>query len=189
MRARQFLHYQSSASKQNTCSKLQKKCQQKVKVQDSNLSNKARELTQRCFGVQLHIKQHLFQFLLLLRYDFLAGIYVVNVARDHLLNVNYEYDKRNCLNMFKIVKTLERSQMTPLLYLLGFIRLRSSHLRCSMKKAVLKNFAIFTGEHLCWSFFLIKLQDFRPVTLLNETPTPILKKHLQMTASVNGKKI
>ena len=30
------------------------------------------------------------------------------------------------------------------------------------KKAVLKNFAIFTGKHLCWSLFLIKLQAFRP---------------------------
>ena len=26
-----------------------------------------------------------------------------------------------------------------------------------MKKAVLKNFAIFTVKHLCWSLFLIKL--------------------------------
>ena len=34
---------------------------------------------------------------------------------------------------------------------------RSSHQRCSIKKAVLKNFAIFTGKHLRWSFFLIKL--------------------------------
>ena len=30
------------------------------------------------------------------------------------------------------------------------------------KKAVLRNFAIFTGKHLCWSLFLIKLQAFRP---------------------------
>ena len=30
------------------------------------------------------------------------------------------------------------------------------------EKAVLKNFAIFTGKHLCWSLFLIKLQTFRP---------------------------
>ena len=34
------------------------------------------------------------------------------------------------------------------------------------KKAVLKNFAIFTGKHLCWCLFLIKLQDFRPVTFI-----------------------
>ena len=30
--------------------------------------------------------------------------------------------------------------------------------RCSIKKAVLKNSAIFTGKHLCWSLFLITLQ-------------------------------
>ena len=30
------------------------------------------------------------------------------------------------------------------------------------KKAVLKNFAIFTGKHLCFTLFLIKLQAFRP---------------------------
>ena len=34
------------------------------------------------------------------------------------------------------------------------------------KKAVLKNFAIFTGKQLCWSLFLIKLQAFRLATLL-----------------------
>ena len=28
------------------------------------------------------------------------------------------------------------------------------------KKAVLKNFAIFTVKHLCWCFFLIKLQAY-----------------------------
>ena len=29
-----------------------------------------------------------------------------------------------------------------------------------MKKVGLKHFTIFTGEHLCWSLFLIKLQAF-----------------------------
>ena len=32
------------------------------------------------------------------------------------------------------------------------------------KKAVLNSFAIFTGKHLCWSLFLIKLQACRPFT-------------------------
>ena len=36
--------------------------------------------------------------------------------------------------------------------------IRSSHRRCSVKKAVLKEFANFTGKHRCWSLFLIKLQ-------------------------------
>ena len=34
------------------------------------------------------------------------------------------------------------------------------------KNTVLKNFAIFTAKHLCWSSFLIKLQVFRPTALL-----------------------
>ena len=33
-------------------------------------------------------------------------------------------------------------------------RCRSSHRRCSIRKSVLKNFANFTGKHLCWILFL-----------------------------------
>ena len=75
---------------------------------------------------------------------------------------------------------------------------RSSHQRCSIKKAVLKNFAIFTGIHLCRSLFLIKLQAFRPATLLKRDSTQVFffeyceifkntcfEKYLRMTASVN----
>ena len=36
--------------------------------------------------------------------------------------------------------------------------LRSCHSQMSLIISVLKNFAIFTGKHLCWSLFLIKLQ-------------------------------
>ena len=46
-----------------------------------------------------------------------------------------------------------------------FGRIRSSHQRCSIEKA-LKNFEIFSGKQLCWSLFLIKLQAWRPATLL-----------------------
>ena len=35
-----------------------------------------------------------------------------------------------------------------------------------LKRAVLKNFAIFTEKHLCWSLLLIKLQGSRAATLL-----------------------
>ena len=34
------------------------------------------------------------------------------------------------------------------------------------KKGVFKNFANFTGKHLCWSLFLEKLQVFRSAILL-----------------------
>ena len=46
--------------------------------------------------------------------------------------------------------------------------LRSSHWRCSINKAVLKNFVIFIEKHLCWSLFLPKLQALRPATLLEK---------------------
>ena len=36
------------------------------------------------------------------------------------------------------------------------------------KIGALKNFAIFTGKHLCGSFILTKLQAFRPATLLKK---------------------
>ena len=74
----------------------------------------------------------------------------------------------------------------------------SSYRRFSIKKAVLKNFAIFTGIHLCWSLFLIKLQAFRPATLLKRDSTQVFffeyceifkntcfEKYLRMIASVN----
>ena len=38
------------------------------------------------------------------------------------------------------------------------VKYRSSRPEMFCKKGVLKNFAIFTGKHLCWSLFLIKLQ-------------------------------
>ena len=52
--------------------------------------------------------------------------------------------------------------------------IRCSHRRCSVEKGVLKNFAVFTGKHLCWSVFLI---DFRPAPLssnINEVIMAIL---------------
>ena len=36
------------------------------------------------------------------------------------------------------------------------------------QKDVFKNFAMFTGKHLCWSLFLVKLQGFR-----SEAPTQV----------------
>ena len=44
---------------------------------------------------------------------------------------------------------------------------RSSHLRCAVKKGVLRNFAIFTGNTCARDSFLIKLQA-RPATLLKK---------------------
>ena len=43
---------------------------------------------------------------------------------------------------------------------------KSSQWRWSVKEGSYKNFAKFTGKHLYWSLFLIKLQTFRSTTLL-----------------------
>ena len=43
---------------------------------------------------------------------------------------------------------------------------QSTHLHMFFQIVVPKNFAIFTGKHLCWSLLLIKLQAFRSTTLL-----------------------
>ena len=46
-----------------------------------------------------------------------------------------------------------------------YLNFRSSHQSCSIEKAVLKNFTIFTGKHQCWSLLLTDLRASRPATL------------------------
>ena len=62
--------------------------------------------------------------------------------------------------------------MYVLMYVLIFYfwLYRSSLQRCSVKKGVLKKFAIFPGKHLCWSAFLRELHVRRPATLLKRVP-------------------
>ena len=43
---------------------------------------------------------------------------------------------------------------------------RSSYQSCPIEKAVVKNFAIFTGKHLCWSHLLIDLRASITATFL-----------------------
>ena len=75
---------------------------------------------------------------------------------------------------------------------------RSSHQRCSIKKCVLRNFAKFTGKHLCQSLFFNKVAGLRPATLLKKetlaqvfscefyeiSKNTIFTEHLWTTASV-----
>ena len=46
--------------------------------------------------------------------------------------------------------------------------LRGSHQKCFIRKGLLRNFAKFTGKHLCQSHFLNKVAGLRPRTLLKE---------------------
>ena len=56
----------------------------------------------------------------------------------------------------------------PLHFLLLVMLRSNSCLQILFKTGVLKNFAIFTGKHLCWSRFLIKFQYWRPAFLFKK---------------------
>ena len=51
----------------------------------------------------------------------------------------------------------------------NFLRVRSSHQRCSVRKGLLRNFTKFTGKHLCQSLFFNKVAGLRPVNLAMES--------------------
>ena len=67
------------------------------------------------------------------------------------------YIKKRVNNFIKIFEEMLRSISEAATFLKKIFR--SSHQRCSVKIGVLKNFSNFTGKHLCWSLFLIKLQQ------------------------------
>ena len=58
----------------------------------------------------------------------------------------------------------------PVIYDGAFFKLRarSSYRRCSVKKGVLRNFAKFTGKHLCQRLLFNKVAR-RPATLLKKS--------------------
>ena len=55
-----------------------------------------------------------------------------------------------------------RSSRSLLIFKIGVIKYRNSYRRCSVRKRVLRNFAKFTGKHLC--------QTLGPATLLKKEP-------------------
>ena len=71
---------------------------------------------------------------------------------------------------------IAEKSLNRLLWLL----LKSSNQRWSVKKCALKNFAKFTGNHLCWSLFIIKLQAWGPATFFKrDSDTGVLRWNLQ----------
>ena len=57
---------------------------------------------------------------------------------------------------------------------------RCSRRRCFVRKGILRNFAKFTGKHLCQSLFFNQTAGLRPATLLKKRlwPATLLKKRL-----------
>ena len=58
-----------------------------------------------------------------------------------------------CKGLYSYFSSETQKKMCPI---------RSSHRRCSVKKDVLRNFAKFTGKHLCQSLFFNKVAGLRP---------------------------
>ena len=72
----------------------------------------------------------------------------------------------NCYFLCYFIYLVLNNEYASIFFVVHLGDFRSSHQMCSIKKAVLKNFAIFTGKDLCWNLSFIRLQAFRPATLL-----------------------
>ena len=82
-----------------------------------------------------------------------------------------KHPKENSLNLEEDLwrRPIELSAETSTQEEILTVRSRNCRSSCSqifIKISVLKNFAIFTGKHLCWSLFLRKLQVLKPASLL-----------------------
>ena len=72
-----------------------------------------------------------------------------------------------CTNLSKVELEILRNSSTIF---------RSSHGSCSIKKAILTNFVIFTGKHLCWGLFFDKVAGLQAS---NFQACNFIKKRLQ----------
>ena len=107
---------------------------------------------------------------------------------------------------FKLIIKRVSNLLVVKMHSTDVLSIKGSNRTCSAKERVLNNFANFTIKHLCWSLFVIKLQAYRPATLLKRDSdtgvfmniakflrTPILnniciRSLLEYTStSVNGK--
>ena len=70
------------------------------------------------------------------------------------------------LNMSPIIVSGYRLYFLYYFFHFESIKLRSSRSQMSFKIEIFKNFAIFTGKHLCWSLFVIKLPAYIACTFI-----------------------
>ena len=67
----------------------------------------------------------------------------------------------------------------------GMTRFRSIHQRCSVKKGILRNFAKFTGKHLCQSLFFNKVAGehvWATASYIYGKPNLSIKRNLVQTS-------
>ena len=76
-----------------------------------------------------------------------------NVLEWFLPKICKEYTLPTSVNLLSRNHPTREGRQMPNTEQLLYQTEKNSHRRCSIKKAVLKNFTIFTGKHLCWSLF------------------------------------
>ena len=88
----------------------------------------------------------------------------------------YQYRRKNTFHSIAIGENTTRRKCWKIIK-----NNQKQPLECSIKKAVLKNFAIFIVKILSWSLFLTKLFQHRcfPVNIAKFLSTPILKSICQ----------
>ena len=132
-------------------------------------------LRHRCSSVKF---AKLFKTLLLLQVNVFtcfcwlpaAADFFLAVERCHFVPVSiymFKVNSRNSTARCEIYSNLTKNT-SELRQCSNWSLYRSSHRRFSVKKVVLKNFANFTGNQLCWILFLIKLFEIFTSTYLEE---------------------
>ena len=71
-----------------------------------------------------------------------------------------------CVCIYKYIYNYISSKLVRLVSLIRADLVRSSYLKCSVKKDVFKNFENFTRKALCWSLFVIKLHACNKTSFL-----------------------
>ena len=103
---------------------------------------------------------------------------------------------KNKIKQKKLLKWSDSSHVNPENKQKLFIQ--SSHRMCSIEKGVLKNFAKFTGKHLCQILFFSKVCNYITKEILAQVfscefcqifKNTFFIENLQMTASVYNKVI
>ena len=94
-----------------------------------------------------------------------SGEVIKNIMGRQVFSSSWDLEWYFCFVFEKV-----SSALPMLLVMLDADLAKCSNIRSQMffKTVVLKNFAIFTGKHLCWSLFLLKFQDLRPAFLFNK---------------------
>ena len=102
------------------------------------------------FVVMFYFEQ-VFVFCMLINKHVLEWFLLV-ICKEHTLLRSMDLFSENHFKLYFWL--IREGRETPNTEQFLYRRDKSSHRRCSIKKAVLKNFGIFIEKHLCWSLFI-----------------------------------